>query len=65
MLEKRKILTITLGYIIGIIWGLYCKNTIALFYFLVLAIYFIIRKIKKEKIKKFKLFSLKRYSRYL
>lgn len=63
MLENRKILSATLGIIIGIIMGLYCKISIVLFYVCI----FIIVKIfaGKDKKKKFKLISIKRYSRYV
>ncbi len=47
MLEARKILVATIGYIIGIIMGLYCKISIVLFYLL---IYFITKLYTKKKI---------------
>ena len=63
MLENRKILVAAIGYIIGIIMGLYCKISIVPFYVLFYIIYiFFIN--KKEK-KKFKLFSIRRYFRYI
>lgn len=62
MLENRKILTLSIGYIIGIFMGLYCKISIALFYLLV----FLVRKqqinLRKDE---FKLISFKRYFRYI
>ncbi len=64
MLEKRLTLNISLGFIIGIIMGLYCKISIAFLYLLIYVIIFII-KLNKSKEKKFKLISLKRYSRYI
>lgn len=62
MLENRKILTICIGYIIGIIMGLYCKISIVLIYLIFYLIYLIL---KKEEKAKFKLFSFKRYFRYI
>ena len=62
MLEKRPIVAITIGYIIGIILGLYCKISIAFLYLLFFIIYLLV---KKPHIKKFKLISLKRYFRYI
>lgn len=61
MLEARKILVATIGYIIGIIMGLYCKISIVLFYLL---IYFITKLYTKKK-NKFKLLSFRRYFRYI
>lgn len=63
MLENRKILIAVIGYIIGILMGLYCKISIVPFYILIFLLYGIIK--KKEKKKNFKLFSLKRYFRYV
>lgn len=63
MLENRPIVTATLGYIIGIIMGLYCKINIVFFYLSFYLIYLLT--MKKEKIHKFKLLSTKRYKRYL
>ena len=62
MLEKRPILVITIGYIIGIIMGLYCKINIALIFIII----YILKKLlhNKKKEKKFKLISIERYSRY-
>ena len=66
---KRPIVVITVGYMIGILMGLYCKISIALIYFIILVIYSIIKlyKIKKISIKpnKLKLLSIKRYKRYV
>ena len=63
MLENRKVLTAVIGYILGIIMGLYCKISIALFYVLIYFVYLIFA--DKNKKKEFKLFSFKRYFRYL
>ena len=62
-MKKIPIISITIGYIIGCIWGLYCKISIAFMYIPIL-IYAIINK-KQNKRKKFKLLSIKRYSKYL
>ena len=63
---KRPILIAVVGYIIGIIIGLYFKISIALFYGMLFIIYFTIKiiyiKIKKHK---FSLYSISRYLRYL
>ncbi len=60
MLENRPIVSITVGYMLGIIMGLYCKISIVFLYLVILIIY--PRTTKKSK---FKLVSIKRYSRYL
>ena len=62
MLQKRPIVNIVIGYILGIIMGLYFKKSIVLLYILILGIYLII---KKPSNKKFKLISFKRYFRYI
>lgn len=60
---NRPIFIVVIGYIIGIIWGLYFKTSIAPFYILLIIIYIII-KLPYSK-KKFKIFSIKRYFRYI
>ena len=60
---NRPILVIAIGYIIGIIWGIYLKISILPFYFLLISIYIIIN--LKYKKKKFKILSIKRYFRYI
>lgn len=60
---NRPIFVVVIGYIIGIIWGLYCKISIVPFYILLAVIYIII-KLPYSK-KKFKIFSIKRYFRYI
>ena len=60
---NRPIFIIVIGYIIGILWGLYLQLSIVPFYFLLLAIYIIIRLSYHKK--KFKIFSIKRYFRYI
>lgn len=61
---KRPILVATIGYIIGIIWGLYLQISIVPFYIPIIAIIFLIKKFCQKK-SKFKLFSIKRYFRYI
>ncbi len=60
---NRPIFIIVIGYIIGIIWGLYLQISIVHFYFFLLTIYIII-KLPYHK-KKFRIFSIKRYFRYI
>lgn len=60
---NRPIFILVIGYIIGIIWGLYCKMSIVSLYFFLVIIYIIINKSYKRR--KFKIFSIKRYFRYI
>lgn len=60
---NRPIFIMVIGYIVGIIWGLYLKISIVPFYFLIILIYVIIRLPYSKK--KFRIFSIKRYFRYL
>lgn len=60
---NRPIFIVVIGYIIGIIWGLYLKRSIVPFYLLLLLIY-IITNLPYSK-KKFRIFSIKRYFRYI
>ena len=60
---NRPIFIILIGYIIGILWGLYLKISIVSFYILLLSIYIII-KIPYPK-KEFRIFSINRYFRYI
>lgn len=62
MLENRPIVAITIGYLIGIILGLYLKFSIVLLYFVIFIIYIIL---KKPHINNFKLISFRRYFRYV
>lgn len=65
---KRPILVAIIGYIIGILWGLYFKMNIVPFYLYIIAIYFIFNFVYKKIFNsksKFKLISAKRYSRYV
>lgn len=59
---NRPIFIILIGYIIGIIWGLYFKMSIVFFYAMLLISYIIINKSYKKK--KLKIFSIKRYFKY-
>lgn len=60
---NRPILIVVIGYIIGIIWGIYFKVSIFPFYFLLFLIYIIIKLPYKKR--KFKILSTKRYFRYI
>ncbi len=65
-MKERPILVAVIGYIIGILWGLYFKFSIVLFNIIIIATYFIFLKCFKNRQKnKFKLLSIRRYSRYL
>ena len=61
MLEKRKFFSILIGYIIGIIMGLYCKISIVPIFLVYYLVYLIL---KRESRNRFKLISFKRYFRY-
>ena len=61
---KRPLAIVAIGYIIGIVWGLYCGCSIALLYSSLTPIAILFKLIYKKK-KKFKLFSFKRYFRYI
>lgn len=61
---KRPILVAIIGYIIGILWGLYFKINIVPFHFIIIALYFLYKKISCQK-NKFELISIKRYIRYI
>jgi len=60
---NRPIFIVVIGYIIGIIWGLYLKVSIVPFYIFLLTIYIII-KLPYSK-KRFRIFAIKRYFRYI
>lgn len=62
---KRPILIAVIGYIIGIIVGLYFKTSIVLFYIPLITTYLIYKFCNKAKTKKFRLLSIKRYLRYI
>ena len=63
-MNKRPILVATIGYILGILWGLYFNFSIVLLHFHIVAIYAIIKRFLNKK-RRFKLISVKRYIRYL
>lgn len=63
---KRPILVATIGYVLGIIGGLYFQISIVSFYIPIIAMYFIYRKKRRKKKKrKFKLICFHRYFRYI
>ncbi len=62
---KRPILIVTIGYIIGIIVGLYLNKSIVPLCIILIGIYIIYKILYKRQSKRFKLFSIKRYLRYL
>lgn len=65
-MKQRPILVAVIGYIIGILWGLYFQFSMVLCYILILATYYILKKfLKQNKERHFKLISFSRYSRYL
>ena len=59
---KRPLVVAVIGYIIGIIIGLYFKFSIVLFF---IPIGVVIHFINKRKKRKFRLFSIRRYFRYI
>lgn len=61
---KRPLLVVVVGYIIGIVWGLYCNCSIALLY-AIITVFYILLKLFSKPHKKLKLFSFKRYFRYI
>jgi len=64
--KNRPTVVATLGYIIGIIWGLYFKMNIVLIYALILIITIVANKIKYNKPKgKFKFISIQKILRYI
>lgn len=65
-MKQRPILVAVIGYMIGILWGLYFRFGIVLCYILILATYYSLKKfVKFQKEHHFKLLSFSRYSRYL
>lgn len=60
---NRPILVISIGYIIGIIWGLYFKISIVFLFAIIVLIYLLIN--TEYPTKRFKLLSVKRYCRYI
>ena len=65
-MKQRPILVAVIGYIIGILWGLYIRSSIAFCYILILLIYFFMQKFFFVTQKhSFNIISIHRYSRYL
>ena len=65
-MKHRPILVAVIGYIIGILWGLYFQFSIVLYYIPMIVIYYISKRFFKiSRIHSFKLLSIHRYSRYL
>ncbi|MBQ2937453.1 MAG: DNA internalization-related competence protein ComEC/Rec2 [Clostridia bacterium] len=62
---KRPILIAVIGYIMGIIVGLYLEISIVPIYILISAIYLIYKYSNIQKSNKLKLLSIKRYKRYI
>ena len=60
---KRPILVAVVGYLIGIIIGLYFKFSIVLLYLIIIPITVLLKKIKIKR-KKFSFYSISRYLRY-
>lgn len=63
-MKERKALIATIGYSIGIIWGLYCESNIAFLYGIIISVTCIINFVRCKK-HEFKLISLSRYLKYL
>lgn len=68
-MKQRPILIAVIGYIIGILVGLYLQKSIVSFYILIAVIFYLYKiynqKILMRKSRKFKLLSIKRYFRYI
>lgn len=65
-MKQRPILVAVIGYMIGILWGLYFNFSIVPFYILILATYYMLKKFfRLQKEHHFKLLSFSRYKRYL
>lgn len=65
-MKERPILVAVIGYMIGILWGLYFRFSIVPCCILILALYYILKTgFKNHKKNKFKLLSFRRYSKYL
>lgn len=60
---NRPVIVISIGYIIGIIWGLYFKISIVFLFAIIVLIYLLIN--TEYPTKRFKLLSVKRYCRYI
>ena len=68
-MKQRPILIAVIGYIIGILVGLYLQKSIVPFYVLIAVIFYLYKifsqKIYTQRSQKFKLLSIKRYFRYV
>ena len=65
-MKQRLILVAVIGYILGILWGLYFTFSIVFCYIAILATYYMLKKFfKLQKKSDFKLLSFNRYRRYL
>ena len=63
-MKERPMLVVAIGYIIGILMGLYFNFSIVPFYILIVAIYILLKRYLSRK-KDFKLISFHRYIRYV
>lgn len=63
-MKKRPILIVCTGYIIGILWGLYCKCNIVLLYVFIILSKYITKKVRRKR-HKFRLLSFSRYIKYI
>ena len=62
-MKERPILIAVIGYMIGILWGLYFNFSVALFYIFIAAIYFILKTFLSKN--KWNILSPRRYIRYI
>lgn len=62
-MKERPILIAVIGYMIGILWGLYFNFSVALFYIFIAAIYFILKTFLSKN--KWNILSPRRYFRYI
>ena len=62
-MKERPILIAVIGYMIGILWGLYFNFSVALFYIFIAAIYFILKTFLLKN--KWNILSPRRYFRYI
>lgn len=65
-MKQRPILVAVIGYMIGILWGLYFQSSIVLYYIPIAVTYEILKRVFRiHKNHKFKLLSFRRYKKYL
>lgn len=64
LMKKRPILVAVIGYIMGILMGLYFKFSIVPFYLPIIIIYLLLKKYLNKK-QNFRLISIHRYLRYI